>query len=78
MDLFSVTVMFLLCPAKYTALWLLHEVESAFLDSPFATLFLRKGAVQVTELDKNQVTGTQTAPGGDIHSRSDTARREEI
>lgn len=78
MDLFSVTVMFLFCPAKYAALWLLHEVESVFLGSPFATLFLRKGTVQVTKLDKNRMTGPQTAPGGDIHSRSDTERKEDI
>lgn len=78
MDLFAVTVMFLFCPANYAALWLLHEVESAFLDSPFATLFLRKGTVQVTKLDKNRMTGTQIASGGDIHSRSDTERKDEI
>lgn len=60
MDLLSATMVCLFFLAKYAVLRLLHEVESVFLDSPSATLFLRKGTVQVTKVDKNQITGTQT------------------
>lgn len=58
-DLLSATTVFLFFLAKYAVLRLLHEVASVFLDSPSATLFLRKGTVQVTKVDKNQITGTQ-------------------